>query len=104
MFTTNILFDLNIKKEFIGPYGSLIGIPHRHVVIIYPIKTLEVVEAINRLIPIIFGMEREGPGSISNLLYWFKDNEYTTLPYKISEDKMDFYPPQTFVDVLNQLK
>jgi len=102
-FAPNVVFDLDRYPEFIGTHGSLIGIPHRHAVIIYPIENLEVVNAINSLIPIISGMNHEGPGSISNRLYWYKDGSFENLAYKIEDSKLQFYPPENFVNTLNKL-
>jgi hypothetical protein len=103
-FTPNIVFDLENRKELIGSKGLLIGLPHRHAAIIYPIENLEVVNAINGIIPIIYGMNQEGPGSLSNNLFWYKDKTFTQLPYKIDEGKLDFYPPNNFVELLNEMK
>jgi hypothetical protein len=102
-FTPNIIFDFNKYPELIGTNGSLIGIPHRHAVIIYPIENIGVVNAINALIPIVNGMYHEGPGSISGYLYWYKDGLFENLPYKIEDNKLQFYPPESFVEILNKL-
>jgi hypothetical protein len=102
-FVPNIIFDLEHKKELIGSKGALIGLPHRHAAIIYPIENLEVLKAINGLIPAIHGMFIEGPGSLSNNLFWYKDNTFTHLPYKIDDKKLQFFPPDEFVDLLNEL-
>jgi len=103
-FTPNIVFDIENRKELIGSKGSLVGLPHRHSAIIYPIENLEVVKAINGLIPAIYGMNQEGPGSLSNNLFWYKDKTFTQLPYKIYEGKLQFFPPDNFVSFLNELK
>lgn len=103
-FTPNIVFDIENNKELIGSKGSLVGLPHRHSAIIYPIENLEVVKAINSLIPIIYGMNQEGPGSLSDSLFWYKDKIFTQLPYKINEGKLQFFPPDNFVELLNELK
>lgn len=103
-FTPNIVFDIENRKELIGSKGSLIGLPHRHSAIIYPIENLEVVKAINGLIPTIYGMNQKGPGSLSNNLFWYKDKTFTQLPYKIDEGKLQFFPPDIFVELLNELK
>ncbi|GHN01807.1 hypothetical protein WSM22_32960 [Cytophagales bacterium WSM2-2] len=102
-FTPNIVFDLNNYPQFIGSKGSLIGIPHRHSAIIYPIENLEVVTAINQLIPTIYGISSEGPGSLSNNLFWYKDGHFENLPYKFADEKLQFFPPDNFVDLLNTL-
>jgi len=83
--------------------GSLIGVPHRHAVIIYPIESLQVVQAINRLIPTIHGMHNEGPGSISNKLLWYQDDEFRDLPYGVEGNKLRFMPPEFFVEMLNSM-
>lgn len=103
-FTPNIVFDIENRQELIGSKGSLVGLPHRHSAIIYPIENLEVVKAINGLIPTIYGMNQEGPGSLSNNLFWYKDKTFTQLPYKIDEEKLQFFPPDNFVQLLNELK
>ena len=103
-FIPNIVFDIENRKELIGSKGSLIGLPDRHSAIIYPIEDLEVLNAINRLIPIIYGMSQKGPGSLSDNLFWYKDNTFTQLPYKLDENKLNFFPPDSFVEFLNELK
>lgn len=94
---------LEDRPELIGTFGCLVGIPHRHVLLAYPIEDLRVLEAIQMLIPIIHGMEREGPGSISPLLYWYKNGEYTNLPYQIKGNTLTFSPPAEFADMLKLL-
>jgi len=103
-FTPNIVFDIENRLELIGSKGSLIGLPHRHSAIIYPIENLEVVKAINGIIPTVYGMNQEGPGSLSNNLFWYKDKKFTQLPYKIEEGKLQFIPPDNFLELLNELK
>lgn len=101
-FVPNVVFDIENRQELIGSKGSLIGLPHRHSAIIYPIENLEVVKAINGLIPTIYGMNQEGPGSLSNNLFWYKDKIFTQLPYKIEDNKLQFFPPDNFVKQLNE--
>ena len=103
-FTPNIVFDLENWQELIGSKGSLVGLPHRHSAIIYPIENLEAVKAINVIIPVVYGMNQEGPGSLSNNLFWYKDKTFATLPYKIDVEKFQFLPPDNFVEMLNELK
>jgi hypothetical protein len=103
-FNPNIVFDIENRKELIGSKGSLIGLPHRHSAIIYPIENLEVIKAINGLIPAIYGMCKEGPGSLSDNLFWYRDKKFTQLPYKIEDNKLDFFPPEDFLNLLNELK
>ena len=103
-YTPNIVFDIESRKELIGAEGSLVGLPHRHSAIIYPIENSEVVLAINYLIPAIYGINREGPGSLSNHLFWYKDKTFTSLPYEIKGNVIDFFPPGEFVELLKKLQ
>ena len=102
-FVPNVAFDLRNRPDLLGSKGSLIGIPNRHCIIIYPIENLEVITAINQIIPIIYRLEEQGPGSISANIFWFQDDEFITLPYKLAEEKLEFYPPEKFADLLNTL-
>lgn len=103
-FTANIVYDIEKRKELIGRKGSLIGLPHRQSAIIYAIENLEVIKAVNGLIQLIFGMNQEGPGSLSNNLFWYHDRTFTVLPYKIDDNSLEFFPPNSFVEMLNSLK
>jgi len=89
--------------QVLGAKGTLVGIPHRHAVFLYPIETLEVVTACNILIPVISSMYHDGPGSISNNLFWYYNGEFITLPFEIGEKELKFFPPEEFVDILNTL-
>ena len=104
LYATNIILEPDKMLRYIGNEGALIAIPHRHAVLIYPIESLEVTKAINILIPIINGMNIEGPGSISGKLYWYNKGKMLDLPYKLTDQKLEFYPPDEFVTVLNRLK
>ncbi len=86
---------LEEHPDCVGPFGTLLGIPHRHVMLAFPILDRRVLQAIPMMIPIIAGMERDGPGSISPLLYWYKEGEFTNLPYRIDNNTLNFSPPRT---------
>lgn len=102
-FVASHALMLDDHGECIGSFGALVGIPHRHVLLAYPIENLNVLQAIHCLIPVISGMERDGPGSISPRLYWYKDGAYTDLPYRIEGRTLHFSPPEDFVEMLNLL-
>lgn len=102
-FVPNFVFSLNKYPALNGEYGSLIGIPNRHAAIIYPIETTEAIAAVNSLPFIISGMFREGPGSVSNHLFWYYNGEFQSLPYELGERKLVFKPTEAFIGVLQQL-
>ena len=103
-YASNIILDKKGLTKYIGSKGALIGIPHRHAVLIYPIENLEVAKAINTMIPITKGMYSDGPGSISSHLFWYNGGELIDLPYEISDKKLKFTPPESFLTMLNTLK
>jgi hypothetical protein len=103
-YASNIILDKKELAKYIGSKGALIGIPHRHAVLIYPIENLEVVKAINTMIPITKGMYGEGPGSISSHLYWYNGEKLINLPYDLSDKTLKFTPPESFLNMLNTLK
>jgi len=102
-FVPNIILDLVNHPELVGSKGSLIGIPNRHAVLVYPIENLEVITAINVLIPTIKGLYQDGPGEISLNLFWYYDNQFTTLPYELSDNTLQFRPTEAFLNVLELL-
>lgn len=94
---------LDEESPCLGTFGALVGVPHRHVMVAYPIESMRVVQAIPRMIAVVAGMEREGPGSISARLYWYQNGDYVDLPYEIKGDSLHFSPPEEFVEMLNLL-
>jgi hypothetical protein len=102
-FTPNIVFYVENLKELSGSNGLLIGIPHRHSAIIYPIENLEIANAMNGIFPAIYNMNQEGPGSLSNNVFWYKDGIFTKIPYKLEDGKLQIFPPETFLELLNKL-
>jgi len=102
-FVTNSLLDLHLESIPSGAHGALIGVPHRHTLMVYPIDNLEVVTAIQPFVYVLQGLFKEGPGSLSENLYWYRNGELTTLPYSLEADSLNFSPPETFLDVLNIL-
>lgn len=102
-FTSNIVFDIEKYEGLVGSKGALVGLPHRHSAIIYPVENIETVKAINGLIPAINGMNQEGPGSLSANLFWYNESVLTMLPYTVKEGKLQFFPPEEFLKMLNEL-
>jgi hypothetical protein len=50
-----------------------------------------------------YGMNMEGPGSISNKIYWNRNNKLSEISYAFEGDKMVITPSKELVDLLNQL-
>lgn len=101
-FVPNIVLDIENRGELIGKRGSFIGLPHRHAAIIYPIETVEDAARVSELIPAIYGMNQEGPGSISNNLFWYKDHQFYQIPYEVKGENVVVTPPERFVQMLTE--
>ncbi|QEM05676.1 hypothetical protein DIU31_019955 [Mucilaginibacter rubeus] len=101
-FAPNIVFDLE-KQSLVGNWGAIIGVPHRHAAIIYPLETLAVVNAVTSIIPIVDNMSKQGPGGVSNNLIWYKDGVFEQLRYKIENNNIEIYPSEKFLEVLNNM-
>lgn len=102
-FVPNLLFELENRPDLVGEYGALVGVPHRHAALVYPINGIEIIKAVNGLIPTIHGMHREGPGSLSSSLLWYHRGKFIDLPYELDEQSLKFTPPPAFVELLNDL-
>ncbi len=94
---------LDRHAECLGRFGSIVSIPHRHAVLCHPIESMTVVEAIEKLALIADGMFREGPGSISPNVYWYRDASFVRLPYELTSRSVEFSPPDSFARLLDQL-
>lgn len=43
------------------------------------------------------------PGSLTQKIYWYHEGSYVNLPFERSSDRIQFFPPQEYLDELNQL-
>ncbi|MEO6063175.1 MAG: hypothetical protein ABIQ99_14670 [Thermoflexales bacterium] len=85
------------------PHGALVAIPKRDVVLLHEIRTIAAVEAVTALLRITVGMHRDGPGSLSQAVYWAHDDVFDELPYRIEGETLRFTPPDAFLAVLESL-
>lgn len=87
----------------VGPFGALVGVPHRHAVVAFPMVDRRTIAAVGRLLPAVSGMEKEGPGSISPCLYWYHDKTFTNLPYTSTDEGFRFMVPKEFLAILEKM-
>ncbi|MDW8350969.1 MAG: hypothetical protein RML99_03570 [Anaerolineae bacterium] len=85
------------------PYGALVGLPRRDVMMLHLIRNIGVTEAIGSMLQAIVGMYSDGPGSLSPHLYWFRRGEFVVLPYELNNNVLDFSPPIDFSRLLERL-
>ncbi|MEO7099541.1 MAG: hypothetical protein ABI162_09290 [Luteolibacter sp.] len=102
-FAASRALILDQHAGFVGTHGSLIGVPNRHTLIAYPIETRDVIDVIRSLIPMLGGLYKDGPGSISPDMYWYHDGIFTRLPFMSEGHNLVFDPPPDFANLLAKL-
>ncbi|MBN1309851.1 MAG: hypothetical protein JXB30_00435 [Anaerolineae bacterium] len=102
-FVATYALLLQYYPAHIGPYGALIGIPTRHSMLCYPIRSIEAIKAAHTLSLVTNGVYNEGPGAISPYLYWYHEDAFTIFPYEIIEKKLELRPPEALVSLLRGL-
>ena len=77
--------------------GLLVAVPHRHGMVVGPVEgelTSISLRAMFYFVPQLF---KQGPGSITPSLYWYRAGTLTQLPYEVKEDEsIVFSPPESF--------
>ncbi|HMP59227.1 MAG TPA: hypothetical protein PKD86_07730 [Gemmatales bacterium] len=94
---------LDEHPRCLGRHGALVGVPHRHAVLSFPIEDAKVLQVVQRMLAAIIGMEREGPGSISSQLYWYHEGNYAALPYRLERQRLIVEPPEPFLELLESM-
>ncbi|NDV94313.1 hypothetical protein D0T84_05190 [Dysgonomonas sp. 521] len=102
-YATNFVMDIQDYPQVVGKKGSLISVPNRHIALIYPIHDLEVVGALNNMLYLTSRMYEDGPGSITDRVYWYNDGAFINIPHRIENEKRVIAPPDVFIDALNEL-
>jgi hypothetical protein len=89
-----------------SPYGAIVAVPRRHLVLFHPIIDLRIIDAVSSMLAVVPWMFREGPGSITSSLYWWRrDQALMRLPWEATDEAaITFLPPAPFVtDVFDRL-
>jgi hypothetical protein len=99
---THVLL-LKDHRQCVGTHGSLVAVPHRCMLLCYPIEDMNVLRAEDKLIRMADQMYQEGPGSISPYVYWYDGTRFTNLPYKKTGKELQIMPPERYVQLMNRL-
>jgi hypothetical protein len=102
-FVATWVLMLEEHLEPVPEHGALVIVPNRHAVLFQPIVDVSIVNAVGLLLGIADAQCRQGPGSISPNLYWWKDGHLTLLPSNREGGQFQFIPPDDFVALLNSL-
>lgn len=90
-----------LLHEYFDPepeLGVLVGIPHRHGMLLRPIDDASVLHALSAMFHLIPVLYDQGPGAISRDLFWYRAGTFTRLPFERKGDTINFRPPDSFLE------
>ena len=102
-FTASFALMLDQLEDAVGPHGTLVAIPHRHMMLVHRIENADVIHAVQHLGVLAVNLDQQGPGSISPNLFWYYGREFVDLPFRIDGENFNFRPPAEFMEMLNAL-
>ena len=83
--------------------GTLVGVPTRHIVVAHPIRDRSALTVMAKLLALVERYFADGPGSLSDGLYWLADGRMERLETWIDEQGPHLSPSPRFARVLEQL-
>ena len=102
-FTASFALMLDDIENAVGPHGTLVAIPHRHMLLFHRIDDAGAIHAVQHLGVLAVNLDQQGPGSISPNLFWYRDGKFVDLPFRIEGDTFNFRPPPAFMEMLDTL-
>lgn len=89
----------------IGPDGAVVSMPLRHSVLVHPIAESVARTAIAGMIPITRQLFKQGPGSVSPHLYWWRDGTLQWIPtfFDGTITGVEFYPSEELAATVARL-
>lgn len=91
--------------QCVGPFGAIVAIPTRHLMLCCPINNFEIVKDIGVMLNIAHKAEMDGPGSITHQLYFYRDGAFAMIQSEVGDDhQLRLTPPPELVQVLNDLE
>jgi hypothetical protein len=86
----------------IGPAGAVVSMPLRHSVLVHPVDGREARTAIAGMIPITRQLFKQGPGSVSAHLYWWREGKLQWIPtfFDGTIAGVEYYPSDELAEVI----
>ena len=91
-------------------FGALVAMPNRHTVLFHPITDKCCRTALNAMLGMAQGLYKDGPGSISSSIYWWREaawwheGQFTRFPSTLVNNKINLEIPTEFTaQVLDKL-
>ncbi len=102
-FVASRILFLGEVLDATGPYGVLVSVPTRHMLLAHPIRDAQVISAVNSLTVLATNIHRDGPGSVSPALFWWHAGAITVIDTTFDGKRIEVTPPPAFVEVLEAL-
>ena len=83
--------------------GTLVGIPTRHIVVAHPIRDRATLTVMAKLLQLVERYFNDGPGSLSDSLYWLSEGRLERLETWIDEQGPHLSPSPRFARLLETL-
>ncbi len=100
---TSLVLDASRLQEFCGVHGAFIALPIRHIILTAPFQTLENLNDVGVLHRFCLAMHKEGPGSLSERVWWVKDGAWIEIEITIRDGQQHVKAPDKLMDYLNQV-
>ena len=103
--TVGAIDDVIAEYAHIGELGAIVSMPLRHSVLVHPIDDATVRFAIAGMIPISRQLFKQGPGSVSPHLYWWRNGALEWIPtfFDGTLSGVEFYPSPELAGVVGDL-
>lgn len=98
IFITSSIYDLNKKCKSISGYGALVALPNRYGIILKNIEKESINSDIVEMMMLVNYTYQQGPGSISNSIYWFDGKNFYKVLHDQSQEIIKF--PDELINVL----
>jgi hypothetical protein len=85
------------------PAGALVGVPNRHVVVAYPIRSMDFIGAVGDVLTVIEGLHERGPGSLSTKLYWWYLGTLRLFEAELTDGTLRLTPPDELTALMGEL-
>lgn len=86
-----------------GTRDAIFAVPNRHTLLTHAIADKRVMAVMAPLFRATVELHREGPGSISDQLYWWREGAIVQIPHELRGRDISVYPPDEFVALLESL-
>jgi len=103
--TVGVIADVIADDAHIGDFGAIVSMPLCHSVLVHPIDDASVRFGIAGMIPITRQLFKQGPGSVSPHLYWWRDGSLEWIPtfFDGTISGVEFYPSLELADIVADL-